>query len=265
MKHSFPSSSFTANPSSSLHRRLNSYALAATAAGVGMLALARAAEAKIIYTPANIQIPVNGGLIELDLNHDGINDFQFQNTYKTYTWRSKYHYHTSNLLVGPAQTLNRVLGHRGRRLTVWAAALPKGAHIGLNKAFQPGRYLIPMVEGRDNRSTRGTYGSWIDKQPAYLGLEFMIKGKIHFGWARLNVTVNSGSCKGICATLTGYAYETIPVKGIVAGRTKDGTETEKDAGELNSNPTSESTDSANPTLGRLAQGAQGLAVWRRRE
>jgi hypothetical protein len=36
--------------SAQVHQRLNSYALAASAAGVGMLALAQPAEAKIVYT-----------------------------------------------------------------------------------------------------------------------------------------------------------------------------------------------------------------------
>jgi hypothetical protein len=34
----------------STHQRLNSYALAASAAGVSVLALARASEAKVVYT-----------------------------------------------------------------------------------------------------------------------------------------------------------------------------------------------------------------------
>src|ERR1700733_5529298 len=58
--------------SESAVHQLPQYALGATAAGVGMLALARPAEAKIVYTHADTPIPVNGGLIELDLNHDGV-------------------------------------------------------------------------------------------------------------------------------------------------------------------------------------------------
>lgn len=261
MKDSFPSPKLTADLLASLHHRLNSYALAASAAGVGMLALSHAAEARIIYTKANTQIPVNAGLIELDLNHDGINDFEFSNVYKSYTRRGS-RLHNSSLKIGPAQTLNRVLRHNSRR-TVWGAALPKGYPIGLNKPFQPGRYLIPMVEGRDNWSSKGTYGPWIDKQATYLGLEFLIKGKIHFGWARLNVSINSGNCKGICATVTGYAYETIPAKTIVAGKTKD--EAEAGTGAGKPNPSSAADSPAAATLGRLAQGAEGLAAWRRTE
>jgi len=42
----------------SLHRRLNGYALAAGAAGMGVLALAKPAEARIIHTPANRLCPL---------------------------------------------------------------------------------------------------------------------------------------------------------------------------------------------------------------
>jgi hypothetical protein len=52
----------------------------------------------------------------------------------------------------------------------------------------------------------------------YLGLRFVIAGKLHYGWARLDVT---GNGEGVFnAVLTGYAYETVANKGIVAGRTK---------------------------------------------
>ena len=39
--------------SESLHKRLNMYSIAATAAGAGMLAMVQPAEAKIVYTPAH--------------------------------------------------------------------------------------------------------------------------------------------------------------------------------------------------------------------
>ena len=44
----------TANLSDSVHQQLNSYALLATASGVGMLALVQPTAAKIIYTPAHV-------------------------------------------------------------------------------------------------------------------------------------------------------------------------------------------------------------------
>ena len=73
----------------------------------------------------------------------------------------------------------------------------------------------------------GSCGEWFGKTnfQAYLGLKFTIKGKIHFGWARVKVDTLQTQQK-FSATVTGYAYETIPGKAIVAGATKvpDGAE-----------------------------------------
>jgi len=47
------------------------YALAASAAGVSLLALAQSSEAKVAYTKVHQVIGTNG-IYSLDLNHDGI-------------------------------------------------------------------------------------------------------------------------------------------------------------------------------------------------
>jgi len=68
----------SSNLSGSLQRQLNTYALAASAAGVGALALAQPAEAKIIYTPVHVVIG-HGGVQEYDLHlaHSRAIDFKF--------------------------------------------------------------------------------------------------------------------------------------------------------------------------------------------
>ena len=65
----------------SFHQRLNMYALAAGAAGVGMLALTQHAEAKIVYTKTHHVIGRNSSFA-LDLNHDGTIDFQLGYYYR---------------------------------------------------------------------------------------------------------------------------------------------------------------------------------------
>src|SRR5206468_9629825 len=59
----------------SLNKRLNYYALAASAAGVGLLSLSQPANAEIIFTPANVTTGAPGSTYNLDLNNDGIPDF----------------------------------------------------------------------------------------------------------------------------------------------------------------------------------------------
>jgi len=72
------SGSTASNLSRSVHHQLNKYALAASAAGVGVLALAQPVEAKIVYTPLNVQI---GQQYNLDLNNDGVTHFTLQHGY----------------------------------------------------------------------------------------------------------------------------------------------------------------------------------------
>jgi len=107
-----------------------------------------------------------------------------------------------------------------------------------------------------------TSGNWVDVKDRYLALKFQIRGKTHYGWARLSVNVTKFPENRIKAILTGYAYETIPDKAIVAGQTKG--------------PDDEAVGEAAPvavraalsqpiTLGALALGSPGLSIWRRRE
>jgi hypothetical protein len=87
----------------------------------------------------------------------------------------------------------------------------------------------------------------------YLGLRFVIHGKIHYGWARLSVKVTRTE---VLATLTGYAYETIPNKPILAGEKKESIVDRP--GTALTAPTPEPA-----TLGALAMGARGLSIWRK--
>ena len=68
-------------------------------------------------------------------------------------------------------------------------------------------------------------GPWVGKgkgvRNRYLGLKFVIHGKVHYGWARLSVTLGHHRQYGdVSGTLTGYAYQTIPNKAIITGKTK---------------------------------------------
>ena len=98
-------------------------------------------------------------------------------------------------------------------------------------------------------------GPWANVQHRYLALKFFIKGKVHYGWARLNVHWYVPDVSG---TLTGYAYETVPGKSIITGATK---------GPDDAEPTADlSSRTPEPfTLGALALGAPGLSIWRRKE
>jgi len=194
--------------SSSLQRHLNAYALAASAAGVGMLVLAQSASAKIIYTKADKS--VFGFRIPLDLNHDGITDFWF-GTWVSVTTGWSFH----GVVVDGALASNAI-----GSVNKWPAALRAGARVGPSAHFYVG--TVDMMMGGVGRNTLNGHhyysGLWENGgkgvKDRYLGLRFHVHGKTHYGWARLNFPSPQG------ATLTGYAYETIPNKPIITGKTK---------------------------------------------
>ena len=224
-----------------LEKSLSGYATAAVAAGVSLLALSRSADAKIVYTPANTNIPVNGGLVPLDLNHDGVADFSFSNHSFNGSWWS--------LKASAKVQGNKIWGRgfmnvSGGGPCVFASALRARFEVGPNRSyFQNGNRGL-LARGWGSNYGTGTYGQWLSTKYRYLGLKFTVNGQIHYGWAR--VVVTSGDHQ-IAATLAGYAYETIPNKPIIAGKTKG--------------PDVVILDPA--TLGRLAQGASGISAWKK--
>jgi hypothetical protein len=239
----------TANLSDSVHHQLNSYALAAGAAGVGMLALAQPCQAKIVYTTAHITVPTNT-LLPLDLNHDGVNDLSFTiGAAADSSFLFAYNLRT-NGVVGEAQNYR------------FASALKPGAHIGAERKFLTGPK--PDLLWGDYASTGrgGTLGKWKNAHDRYLGVKFSIKGKIHYGWVRVRVSRPSI----VAGLITGYAYETIPNKPIIAGETKD---TAIQSAQVSASGVSLATPTASApqpaSLGMLALGAQSLSVWRRKE
>jgi len=238
---------------------------AATVVGAGLLLTGGPASARIVYTPANT--PVGGtrsrgsGSYLLDLNHDGIPDFQFSRTFTSGI------VNVSSLLVSPAQAGNAILGKIQGVLSLYgapltchvASALPAGHRIGPGKGFGAYRTMVNAVniffaEGSPFYSFRCGY--WGGAQGRFLGFEFTIQGQTHFGWARFNES------RVYSATLTGYAYETQPNTAIRAG--DRGPVADARVPEMHSAAPAVAT--LRPaTLGLLALGSAGLDIWRKEQ
>ena len=257
----------TANLSESIHQQLGMYALAASAAGVGVLALTQPAEARIIYTHVNATIQ---HVFPLDLNHDGKVDFYLshsidQRSGGTISTLRVCHTGincTSSMLGSNASSQVRGSSRGG------AVALRAGARIQNGYRFLGKDTLVPMGARRfSTHSSKTSWsGQWVNGgkgvKNRYLGLKFKIKGRFHFGWARLTVTTTKG---GFTVTLTGYAYETTAGKPIKAGQTKEAADapTTRYFGPSASltNPIARTPQPA--SLGMLALGAQQLPLrWR---
>lgn len=257
--------------SESIRHQFNAYTVAASAAGVGILALippaecvlsagaalagglvmSEPAEAEIVYTATNVVIECTHLSCQrhrkVDLNHDGIADFEIFD-----------HFVKPNCTLWATPAKNDGI----EELNGKASALKAGAAIGGNKSFIVSNPALMRGTSHSGR----TDGYWHYSESRYLGIKFQIKGKIHYGWARFK----NSACWG--ATLTGYAYETTPGKAIKAGQTHG-------ADDIEITPNTMDPDNLGPgaflnrisdppqpvSLGTLALGAEGVPLWRRKE
>jgi hypothetical protein len=235
-----------------LDTRLIAYVAAASAAGVGLLA--QSAEAKIVYTQANVDIVRNQTAVTIDFNNDGIADFSLFYGGETLGVRRNGNLPPegafgSGLNVYPAQTANQVWGIKSTKGWECAAALPNGVKVGPGAPFQ--NHYLPLWAASGSYTRGATeHCPWGEQhRGAFLGLKFVVNGETHYGWA--HITVGSTT-----TVLNGYAYETVPNQPIDTGKTS-GPVAALDLPIL-----------AGPqpaTLGMLAQGSRGLAIWRRPE
>jgi hypothetical protein len=244
-----------------LEKSLSAYASAAAAAGVSLLTLASSASAKIVYTPTDTPIPEKG-YVSLDLNHDGVADFIIVNSYNISCcgagalWVSVGCALRTTGPVSPPKgetcnyLTNQIWG-RGMASGRFASALPAGFKVRANKwYFQAAKYPFFAVMGAIGAGAYGqssnSEGQWLYAKDRYLGLQFVIKGQVHYGWARFTVTFPPQPSFGILAILTGYAYETEANTPIITGKIKG--------------PDVITLDPA--TLGHLAAGASQIPAWR---
>jgi len=248
----------------SLQKRLNTYAIAAGAAGVSLLILGQWSEAEIVYTPANEVIGRNGSY-SLDLNHDGIIDFVLVE----HAVASTEFFHTSqrlNVKAANGNGVNCIVSSFCISTYIYAAAWEPGKEIGVSPLYGWIHYSAPMALEQLRKGSMFYYWPWANISDHYLGLKFKINGETHYGWARLTVKFHAGPPKDRAweAHLTGYAYETIADKSIIAGKTKGNDHDDEEASGASFSPEPPELKQFAP-LGTLALGARGLALWRRSE
>jgi hypothetical protein len=191
------------------------YALAAGAAGVSAMASVPPSHAEIVYTPTH-QVTAPQQVLSIDLNHDGIKDFRIVTSYAEGSGFFTVGLNAYQYYAGRG---NRIVGQ-----AYYPAALRAGQAIGPKRHFSYNAHRMAR-EGFTPSLQSRFWGPWANSgkgvKNRYLGLKFIIKGKVHYGWARMTVTVGKHPVLGdVQGTLTGYAYETIPRKPIIAGQTK---------------------------------------------
>lgn len=237
-----------------LNRQINLYSVAATAAGVGMLALAQPATGTIVITNKTIPIPLCNFLspcpVTIDFNNDGIADVQFLLTYYP-----EHSFYFANLNAQALGAGAGVMAAPNGAKEPYASCLLRGAKIGGSANFA----TVAMVERSSGHAYATTtdrrhfYGKWNSNQPnRFIGAKFKINGKVHYGWVRVTVKTTTSQ---ISATVTEYGYETVANKRVSAGL----------PGAASVQPPAKAANSSTASLGALALGAEGLTLWRREE
>ena len=240
--------------SKGLNRQIGLYSVAAAVAGVSMLALAEPAGAEVVVTKKTIPIPMGTVTmpiaVKISMANNGVDNFVFGLTNSSNPLEPN-----RFLAVGGDSPTDGVLGKSFFYAN--ASALPRGARIGpldsSNRLFGSNVGLMAVSYTAGSRISKGNWAGHLKNH--YLGVRFQINGEFHYGWIR--VTVTSSSQKGapfLTATITGYAYETIPNKAILAGTAGTAAAIAESLPRMRR---------AGPSLGMLAAGAEGMPLWRR--
>jgi hypothetical protein len=165
--------------------------------------------ASIIYTPTNVVCSVHvdqSCKFGIDVNNDGIADYIVAEGSSGGHCGFKGFFIRGTLTVKTTQDADVVRGVKSR----WAAALRHGDPIGARQQFhQHNSTMYSYIAGCEGKTQNGYWNN----RSRYLGLSFPINGKAHYGWAHLSV-------RWPTTTMTGYAYEAIGGKSIMAGQTK---------------------------------------------
>ncbi|MBE0641085.1 MAG: T9SS type A sorting domain-containing protein [Bacteroidales bacterium] len=193
-------STHSATEKKGLEQKIKAYSMAATA----ILAVQPAAGA-IVYTdlvPDSTYSGANADFL-LDLNNDGVDDFNIQFTVGTAS---------RSVRVLPSMG-NEVLGSSGGAY-FYPFVLNLNDPIGGGQTAWNGTINGGYLTLAWLYTTGGTYGNWFGATNKYMGLRFKIGTDWHYGWVRLDIPTDVSSM-----TVKDFAYEAIANTPIAAGAT----------------------------------------------
>jgi hypothetical protein len=184
---------------------------------------------QIIYTDVNpdSSILITTDSFNLDLNNDGIPDFEFRRSLFSSECRSRaegaklgIYIHLSVTPVSQSDAIMTSAQNVALALNVDSAAT-----IGPDSLWATtAEVLLEGAEMSDCNSIIGHAGYWLNVSEKYLGLKFTAGNNTYYGWARLSSTYSLGSVSYLIVggqlILKDYAYNTIPNQPILAGQTK---------------------------------------------
>lgn len=177
-------------------------------AGFVTLAFPHITLGEVVFTPTHQSVNLENEKVYVDINGDGVNDFML------------------SIYASSSPGSN---GHGYEELT--ANGLQAGASIAVSEfndayAGVGGQKCGPgapfnqdgfMARRFFHSAVSTSSGAWSKlKTRHFLGVKFLIDGETHYGWLRFSQS------SARLAILTGYAYETVANKPIIAGLGDDG-------------------------------------------
>ncbi len=167
--------------------------------------------AQIFYTDVNpdVTINTNGGAYALDLNNDGITDFNI--TFTTTMFGSQ-----TNKYI----TITPLGANKVGTDYIYPNALPLNTLIDsssftwLSNANQSLISRIWFLPPRSQTWIWQYRGNWNGASNKYIPLQLDLSSQKFYGWARLDAATNAASF-----TVKDYAYNSIPNQPILAGET----------------------------------------------
>jgi hypothetical protein len=247
--------------SNTLQRKLNAYALVASAAGVAALACAPQAEAAPVCKNLSIQIAGNN---TIPFNPGGAKVPPFQLAQTTFgTFTSNYGRESQwnrGFLVPNSIGANLLLGQGN-----FPANVASGASIGPGGDFGKGAsygllftYGVGSPFSRHHGTLSKHEGNLNLKGTNYAGVQFSQNGKTHYGWIRLKVTVQSAQVgKTTTIHYDGWGFESTPDTAIAAGSCSN---SEVSSALSSIDPNAAPQHRLSASLGMLAVGNAGIQV-----
>jgi len=183
--------------------------LSYSAMAAAFVACSSDANADIVYVDITDASLVLGDFATLDLDGDGVVDFGFILDSDTPDWTFVQAFgYLSALSYGNPN--NQIAGYSGAFLP-YASAIDSGAEIGAGLDFLTSTYNLAFIASLYSGVTYGQFGDGTDK---FMGIQFDISGTLHYGWIRVNATVDP-----VTLTIKDWAYDDEADVPIIAGAT----------------------------------------------
>lgn len=181
-----------------------------SAMAAAFVACSSEASADIVYVDIPDASLILGDFATLDLDGDGVVDFGFILDSDTPDWTFIQAFgYLSGLSYGNPN--NQFAGYSGAFLP-YASAINSGDVIGSGLDFLASTYNLAFVASLYSGVTYGQFGDGTDK---FMGFQFDISGTLHYGWVRVNATVDP-----VTLIIKDWAYDDEADLPIIAGATE---------------------------------------------